>query len=142
MAKRYALVPETWLQEQVKTSNKQTIQPVTSVYESTTENQNDSDIIDLLPKAYKAKAKTILHYLKGYLKLDNQHRVRYEDNNQLGSHIIDLLRYFAAPFPTERPIDAPQFFELIKEAGVPSSAVAKRHNSQVLKPAAQWREIK
>lgn len=140
MARRYALVPESWLHEQVASPTAQSHEkPTTTVYD-VQKDDTLSDIADLIPKNYRSKAKTLLHYVQRFIKLDSQQRVVYQPGNQIGSHIIDLVKYFVAPFPTERPIDAPQFQTLIEKAGVPKSALAKRCTAKLT--VAKWKTIK
>lgn len=84
-----------------------------------------SDLAEFLPKSYRGRAKILLHYLHGHIRLNEQQRVVYP-NDQVGSHILDLVKYFVSPFPSDRPLDAPKFTKLMTQAGVPSSALAKK----------------
>lgn len=125
MAKRMALVPESWLR-QIHTaaepaSSKQSI----SIVEPEPQ-KGLLEMADLLPKSYRSRARILLHYMEGHVKLNEQQRVIYPPNGQLGSHILDLVKYFVSTFPTDRPLDAPKFSKLMVRAGVPNSAIAKK----------------
>lgn len=103
MAKKMVLVPASWL-----------------------ENFKDDKLINLLemvPKSYQPKARILLTCLQGKVKLTDQQRVIYSDG--VGSHIIDLVRYYVTPsqLKINRPEDAQKFGQLLEQHGVPSSAV-------------------
>lgn len=135
MAKRMALVPESWLRqthtEPGPTPPKQSL----TILEPEPK-QSLIEMAELLPKSYRSRARMLLHYLEGHIKLNEQQRVIYPPNNQLGSHIIDLVKYFVSKFPTDRPLDAPKFEKLLAKAGVPNSAVAKK-----AEPMTKWRHL-
>lgn len=95
-----------------------------------------TEMADLLPKSYRSRARMLLNYLDGHIKLNEQHRVIYPPNNQLGSHILDLVKYYVSTFPTDRPLDAPKFSKLMAKAGVPNSAIAKK-----TEPISKWRQL-
>ena len=126
MAKKMVLVPESWLRH--TKSPEAEAEPSTSQV-SVIEPQKETDLSDLaqfLPKGYRNRGRILLHYLQAHLKLNEQQRVIYEPNNTLGSHILDLVKYFASPFAKDRPVDAPKFAKLLATVGVPSSAIAKK----------------
>lgn len=91
-----------------------------------TQQQGESEkenIIDLLPKGYRNKAKLLMHYIPD-IKLNNQGRVVYADGS-LGSSLYDLVRYFvsSAQMSSARPLDAPKFAMILTKAAVPQSAL-------------------
>ena len=131
MAKRMALVPESWLkasqQQQGLSTQPQSSPPPSITIVEPPKQQNDlTELAQLLPKSYRSRARILLHYLEGHLKLNPQQRVLYPPNDQLGSHILDLVKYYVSTFPTDRPLDAPKFAKLMTQAGVPTSAIAKK----------------
>lgn len=139
MAKRYALVPEAWLKQKASSSNHideraQVKHP--SVFDSSTElgqqqplnplTKNVSEIEQLLtmiPKTYRHKAEIFLRCVLKNISLDGQQRVIYDEKvdgeTVVGSNIIDIIRYFVSPYPSERPLDAPRFRNVIEKSGVP-----------------------
>lgn len=132
MARKMALVPESWLHRNFQESAEP--EPTSRTQHGNTEvtvhdepHASDSKLStlpDLLPKAYRAKAKIIVHYLLNKIELDNNQRVIYPDK-VVGSHILTLLRYFVSPFVKERPVDAPKFEKLMKNLGVPDYVYTK-----------------
>lgn len=133
MAKKMALVPESWLSTRLNSEGNQTNPQAQIVIADTGEESYDkvSGLADLLPKHLRNKARMLLHYLNSQLKLDNQQRVIYGDGS-VGSHIIDLVRYNISPFVKARPLDAPKFAKLMQTAGVPNAAIAKKTNKDDL----------
>lgn len=128
MAKKMALVPESWIHrnfQEKATEDKPKSTDVTVHHE---QYRNDTsaveDIPELLPKCYRAKAKVIVHYLRDQIKLDENQRVLYPDKT-VGSHILTLMRYFVSPLVKERPLDAPKFMKLMKSVGVPDYVYTK-----------------
>lgn len=81
----------------------------------------------LLPKKQQHKATVIVHFLKTLLKLDTNQRVVYEDGT-IGSHLLDLLRFFTSPISVTRfrPLDALKFGLLMRKAGVPDYAIGRQ----------------
>lgn len=121
MAKKFALVPESWLHTKEQLATDDTV----SIHEPTVANWDN--VLDLLPKSYKSRGRIILHHIEGQVKLNQQNRVVYQGGKQ-GSHIIDLLKYFLSPFSKSKPIDASHFEKIMKQSGVPQSAIAKKAN--------------
>lgn len=142
MAKRLALIPEEWLNS-MPVRNKQTPDSAQQRPEITVavpvaeETPKLEDIANMLPKRMQSRCRILLHYLEGHLKLSPTHKVIYADG-EIGSHIIDLLRYFLSQFVTDRPLDAPKFTAMMQSIGVPNSVLAKRINSSA---ATQWKKL-
>lgn len=134
MAKRMALVPESWLRQMNFNEGESKARPTISVVEPPPKTQL-IDLAELLPKNCRHKAKMLLHYLEGHVQLNDQQRVVYA-NGQLGSHIVDLVKYFVASYHTDRPIDAPKFQKLMIRAGVPNDAIAKK-----TEPISNWHRL-
>lgn len=150
MAKRYALVPEAWLTHHASTRTSQQnthMDPNRSRSSSSVPKEPSSDksptvtspgntpneleqLLEMVPKTYRHKAKVFLNYVMKHISLDDQQRVIYddEDNNDesVGSNIIDIVRYFVSPYPAERPLDAPRFQEVVEKSGVPMYTLHKR----------------
>lgn len=82
---------------------------------------DNDDILELLPKAYKSRAKVIVHYLK----LDDQKRVTYA-NGDKSSHIIDLLKFVLSPISKTIPHDASAFYALLADLNVPKTVYVSR----------------
>jgi hypothetical protein len=142
MARKYALVPESWL---------------TARYENhdTTKNSSDIEIADpkiehsfaqmveLLPKNLRNRAKIMLHYLEGKITLNEHERVQYSDG-AIGSHLLDLVRYYVSPLAKARPVDAPKFEAVMQSIGVPASAYVQKkvQTDQSNSLIAQWHPYK
>ena len=94
-----------------------------------TEKDDLLNLAKMLPKRYQTKATALLRILDGKLNLDANNHVIYED--ELGSHLIDLIRYFVTPtyVSVTRPFDAYKFGQLLNCYGVPMSAVARPTDS-------------
>lgn len=122
-----ALVPESWLHRNFIEEKDGERKPTTevTVMPETKEDEDVKSMIELLPKMYQSKARIIMHYLEGHVKLDKNQRIVYA-GGMVGSHVLDLLRYFISPLVKERPLDAPRFLILMKAAGVPQSAIARK----------------
>jgi hypothetical protein len=132
MAKRYAIVPESWLSRlknppvQQQTEQTPTVeQPNITVVEEMEEKNRFEGVIELLPKAQRTKARILLHYLAPVVKLDVHQRILYQPYGKVGSNLLDLVRYFTSPsyFKVPRPLDAEDFSKLIKQVGVPEAAL-------------------
>jgi hypothetical protein len=137
MSKEYILVPITeWkrLKGQTDKASSHAPAPIPTatndlqIEPEPEEKEKKEDIIDLLPKAFRSRAKIILHYLSSRLQPDN--RLMYS-NNQASSHIIDLLLYVLNPLSKKVPGDANEFLNLLKVSGVPESVFSYRQNSHV-----------
>jgi len=59
-------------------------------------------IKDILLKNLRNKARILLHYLDGKVKIDDRERIVYSDD-YVG---LDLVRYYASPLVKNRPPDA------------------------------------
>lgn len=139
MAKRFALVPESWLQSKNI--------PYNSDGKLITFDEPDkrtfSSMVDILPKNIRNKARMLLHYLDGKIKLDDQERIVYSDDH-VGSYLLDMVRYYVSPFVKTRPLDSPRFEELLQEIGVPSSAIVRSivsDNNQSNDILANWKQL-
>ena len=134
MARRYALVPESWL----GTINKESVQENVDTNKSVQENKSLVNfhkeveekklvhLAELLPKNMRSRARIVLHYLEnGNVTVNDLQRIVYH-NGSVGSHIIDLTRYAVSPFMKTRPVDWPQFHALLQNLGVPSSSLANK----------------
>ena len=149
MARRYALVPESWL----GTINKDSVQENVQVNKNVEENKpfvnfhkevEEKKLVhlaELLPKNMRSRARLVLHYLEnGNVTVNDLQRVVYQ-NGAVGSHIIDLTRYAVSPFMKTRPIDWPQFSALLQNLGVPSSSLANKGETSTNQNAVlnQWK---
>lgn len=142
MASRYALVPESWLTHNKSDSLNHKKDLPTSVNKEiiVTEANDAQDKINIdvdslanfIPKAYRHKGKLLLSFIEPTITLNSRQRVVYEDGT-VGSHILDLLRYFLSPFKTERPLDSKLFEQLINKSSAPDSVMSnyrRRHARQ------------
>jgi len=135
MAKRYALVPESWLQQQnvaPTLQNSQTPNPTpsnVSLASPPEKQQSLADIEKILPRNLQSRARMILHYLdSANVHVNDMQRIVYSDGS-VGSHIVDLVRYAISPFLKTRPIDWPRFKTLLESIGTPDSIMVKRDES-------------
>lgn len=103
---------------------------ITTIPEEATNesSKSESEIIELLPKAYCTRAKVIMHYLAPSLKLDQSNRVLFPDGT-VGAHVLDYLRYFLNSLKTKAPLYAEKFDNIMEKSGVPRSVY--RHVSSV-----------
>ena len=89
------------------------------------------DILSLFPKRFKQRAAVVLQYTMKFAKLDENHRIIHTDGS-IGSHIVDLIKYFIYPpaMNVERPLDALDFAIKLKEHGIPESSITRHLSSQ------------
>ena len=143
MAVRMALVPESWLEQAnrgVKEEDPNQNKPNLFL---TQYNQSQNSIItmaELLPKNLRNRAKVLLHYIDGKIRLSDQQRVIYEDGTT-GSHLLDLVRYFTSPLTKTRPMDSHQFLTLLHKNGVPEHAIVNRSTGKDTNLFSNWKEI-
>jgi hypothetical protein len=92
-----------------------------------------TNLLEMLPKGYQSRGKIILLSIDGKVTLDQQHRVVYA-NGDVGSHVIDLIRFFVTPrnVQTKRPWDATVFATVMRGCGVPEYLLSR------LEPTKQW----
>jgi len=139
MSKRYALVPESWLQERnISYSGEGNL-----ITFDHSENRNFAKMAEILPKNLRNRARMLLHYLDGKVKLDTHERIVYSDNH-VGSYLLDMVRYYVSPFVKTRPLDAPRFEKILHEIGVPSSAIVRSNvspSSQSNDVLANWQQL-
>lgn len=128
MARKMALVPESWLASNLRPTNSAMPSTEVAIQEEQQHASNLESLVDLLPKCYRSKAKTILHHLQDRITLNDIQRVVYDDGT-VGSNVLDLIRYFVSPFVKERPIDAPDFKKMMNDAGVPEFVFAKKRDN-------------
>ena len=135
-----ALVPESWLaarqHESIATKT-----PAVEVMEVETPASTLSSLAELLPKRLQNKAKILLHYLDGNVQVNDKQRIVYSDGS-VGSHVLDMVRYFVSPFVKQRPLDAPQFETLLKALGVPDSATVRKQQPIKTPLARNWKPYK
>ena len=133
MARRYALVPESWLGKlnggaklETDSENTQSKRSEVKMFSDEKKEQKLVHLADLLPKNMRSRARMLLHYVEnGNVTVNDVQRIVYE-NGTVGSHILDLTRYAISPFVKTRPLDWPQFMDLLERLGVPSSALVSR----------------
>jgi hypothetical protein len=89
------------------------------------------NVVELLPKNLRQKARMLMYHLRGKINLDSQGRLLYAGSNQPGSHYLDMIKFLVtAKNPAigrslNRPIDLPQFLTLMREVGIPQSCLGK-----------------
>jgi len=83
------------------------------------------NLVELLPKQYRAKANALMHYIDGKVSLDENQRYVHDDGT-VASHLIDLIRYYVTPTTIKlpRPLDAVEFGLLLKSIDVPDFAIS------------------
>ena len=117
MAKRFALVPESWLEARNAelSPKKNNVSPKTIVnlgnsQEKLPKSKNKlGNLAELLPKNLKTRGRVVLHYLEnGNVNVNDVQRIVYSDG-AVGYHVLDLIRYAISPFVKTRPLDWPQF---------------------------------
>ena len=92
---------------------------------------NFSTLVELLPKNLRKKARILVHYLENKITLNEHQRIVYE-NGEVGSYLLDMIRYYVSPLVKQRPVDAPDFESVLKNLGVPSSALARNIETNIL----------
>ena len=123
------MVPESWLQAQqainpVQDQPQKSVAPI-SIRETETHTRKLSDMVEILPKNLRNKARVLLHYIEGKVTLNAHERIVYGDGH-VGSYLLDIVRYYVSPLVKTRPLDAPRFEKLMLEIGVPTSAIGRR----------------
>ncbi len=100
-----------------------------------TEHTVSADLLkfaEILPKNMRSRARILLSSLEGKIKLEEgSNRVTYDDNESVGSHIIDHLRYVLSPLKMKspRPLDSEMFYKLLQKTGVPESVFSRNVES-------------
>ena len=91
---------------------------------------NLRDLSIMLPKTYRNKGAALLTAIEDKVNLDERCRVIY--NDEMGSHIVDLVRYCVAPkqLKVSRPADAKKFYSLLEDVGVPKSLYVQRYDNK------------
>ncbi len=138
MAKRYALVPESWLStlQAPQSLEAETKQVSTILKEPEKSKSSLVHFAELLPKNLRSRARMILQYLEnGNVTVNDVQRIVY-DNGVVGSHILDLTRYAVSPFMKTRPLGWLQFHALLENLNVPSSAIVNRKQTS---PLPRWK---
>jgi hypothetical protein len=147
MANRYALVPDSWLQQHHQESKSGVVKPEAPQVPVQSEpphvslhakvsQSNFSDLPSLLPKNMRSKARVLVHYLEnGGVVINDMQRIVYDDGS-VGSHILDLIRYAVSRFSKSRPLDWPKFQELLGKLGAPTSAIVQRFSPS---PLSNWK---
>ena len=137
MAKRFALVPESWLQQ-----HNVPYDGNGSLITLDEKEKHFANMADLLPKKLRNKARILLHYIDGKVNIDDRERIVYNDNH-VGSYLLDIVRYYVSPLVKNRPLDAPRLEKLLTEVGVPSSAIARSITSATvqLDILANWKQF-
>jgi hypothetical protein len=138
MAQKYTLVPTTVLEglrrKEGKAHTTEQHSPkdtavTTPVLEYSDEERSSTmdELPTLLPKGMQQRGRTLLHYIKSWISLDNDMRVKYADG-ATGSHLLDLIRYYTSSIESQRmrPKDALKFAVLLRKHGVPESALGRR----------------
>lgn len=95
------------------------------------DNNEYENMIQLLPKTSRNKARILFHSLKSNLSLDEHGRVKYKDDT-VGSPLYDHLKYWTTRIGKEgvlRPLDSDKFINLMVLSSVPKSSVSsdKQH---------------
>ena len=117
MAKRYRLVPDSGVEGAENSFAEKAM--------------NFSTLVELLPKNLRNKARILVHYLENKITLNEHQRIVYE-NGEVGSYLLDMIRYYVSPLVKQRPVDAPDFESVLKNLGVPSSALARNIETNIL----------
>ena len=82
------------------------------------------ELIPLLPKAIRNKAKILAHHLIKHINIGSDGQVIYPDGST-GASFIDHLKYFASP-PSMRisaPFDVVKMKEILKNTHAPQSSL-------------------
>lgn len=98
--------------------------------------------IELLPKNMQRKASVLVHSIQNYIDMDDNGRIIYEDGS-VGSSVFDHIRYWISNQGKEgirRPVDFEQFAKLLRDKGVPKSAIAK-DKQHFLDSVQKWKKL-
>ncbi len=152
MAKRFALVPEEWLDQLKRKSTPADIpdleRPDAAIEDGNNtievlerhqqppqekQSENAANFAILLPKLLRSRATVLCHYVWPYITVSVNNRILYKSDGVdeiVGSNIIDMLRYVLSnkSLKIDRPPDASEFLELCKASGVPEYIFAHRLN--------------
>jgi len=123
MAKRLSLVPSTWLQRLKEQRQSNNSSDNINSEELTKKFEN---IIEMMPKQSRSRAKILAHYIKDRVKLVNSSDLIVYEDETVGSPIYDLIRWVVTPrrFNTTKPFDADKFLLYLKTLNVPNSVYA------------------
>jgi hypothetical protein len=138
MAKRYLLVPPSWMEE-----NKRRVDPKPINTTVETMEDEEHDLSQLFPKRLQSKVKLLLSHLRNATQ-DDHNRVVYTDGS-VGSAMHDILRYLvtdSGQFSAPRPLDIDKFREEFL-TGVPVAALGKgkQHKKEQVHKKESWKRL-
>ncbi len=80
--------------------------------------QKTENVVKFLPKNLQNHGKSITHAIQGQITISDDNNVIYLPSEEVGSSIIDLLRFYTSSMPSTgiqaRPIDAFRFGQVLK----------------------------
>lgn len=116
MAKRFAVVPEHMLNQLKSVVPKEsTTEPPTVSYQADDVTDPFDDVINMLSKTLRNRARVLLHTLGNSISINKENRIIYPDET-IGSHLYILLNYHLNNFKTkEQPFDYTKFKKLLSQ---------------------------
>ena len=96
-----------------------------------TQQQLVHEYIQMLPRAFKNKAKILVaHLLRNLIDIDDDGVIIYRDNGEKGGYLIDIIRYYCSPSSSRiaPPTDLRRLQQLLLKSGAPASAFGSGKN--------------
>ena len=84
-------------------------------------------LIPLLPKAIRNKAKILAHHLLKHIKIGGNGQVIYPDGTE-GASIVDHLKYLCSTMKSKAPFDIDVMQELLEKTNAPKSCMSTARN--------------
>ena len=105
------------------------LQPLASGEDASINKVFWDEIIPLLPKSIRSKARIFLHHAQRFLKVDKDGLVELGEGTR-GSSLLDVLKFYCSPasMPVPLPLGTDAMDQLMRQHHMPISAFGKgRH---------------
>ena len=136
MAKPFVLIARDQLKglmEKTKESKKETvmphIQPIVIEGPSEEVKKNVAELVELLPKTYKNRAKSLLKFLEPHLSIDSTNQLVFTYKTQVFSALWDLIFFLFTNENfgrTTRPLEATDFLSALIDLKIPQRLLSTK----------------
>ena len=139
MAKPFVLIARDQLKglmeksKEEKTKNVETslphIQPIILEGSSEEVKKNVAELVELLPKTYKNRAKSLLKFLEPYLSIDSSNQLVFTYKTQVFSALWDLIFFLFTNENfgrTTRPLEATDFLSALIDLKIPQRLLSTK----------------
>lgn len=136
MAKSFVLIARDQLQGLVEKSSlkKEAVVPpqihALNIGEDKEEvKKNVAELVELLPRTYKNRAKSLLKFLEPYLSIDSSNQLVFTHNTQVFSALWDLIFFLFTNENfgrTTRPLEATDFLAALIDLKIPQRLLSTK----------------